>query len=99
LVPGAFASVAAAPAAAVAVKVTGDPLAPLSVAMAVCAPDAVPSVHTVLAIPFTSVAAEVGSTEALGAVVDQATVAPAGAPSSVTTTRSGVASDCPTVPV
>jgi hypothetical protein len=83
----------------VAVKLTGDPLAPLRVAWAVWEPETVPRVHALLAIPFASVVEE-AVREALGAVVDQATVSPDdGAPFSVTTTWSGFASGCATVPV
>src|SRR2546426_8039210 len=48
-------SCVAAPASAVAVKVTGEPARPLTDAVAVCVPTAGPSVCVELAIPFTSV--------------------------------------------
>jgi hypothetical protein len=72
---------------AVAENDTGDPLAPLRLAVAVCEPEMVPSVQAVVAIPLASVTAEVGLTVPPDAVVAQVTVVPAlAAPASVTTT-------------
>jgi hypothetical protein len=83
--------VVAASGAAVAVKVTGDPVAPLRVALAAWAPDPVPRVHEVLAIPFASVVEDAGLSEPLAALVLHATVeVEEGTPFSVTNTRSGV---------
>jgi hypothetical protein len=100
LSPAAFASDAAAPGVAVAVNVTGDPVAPLNVALAVCEPETVPSVQALAATPFASVTADVGFREAPAVPVDQVTVEPAAAvPPSVTDTLSGCASACPTTAV
>jgi hypothetical protein len=100
LSPAPFASDAAAPGIAVAVKVTGDPVAPLNVALAVCEPETVPSVQALAATPFASLTADVGFREAPAAPVDQVTVEPAAAvPPSVTDTLSGCASACPTTAV
>jgi hypothetical protein len=71
---------------AVAENETGEPFAPLRVAVAVCDPETVPSVQAVVATPFASVTAEVGVREP-PEVVAQVTVVPAlAAPASVTTT-------------
>ena len=70
-----------------ALKLTGDPVAPSSVAWAVCAPAVGPSVQVVALIPSASVATEVGATDP--PVVDQVTVTfSCGSPSTVTSTRS-----------
>jgi hypothetical protein len=82
------------------VKVTGEPAAPLNVALAVCEPETVPSVHPVLAMPFASVTADGGLSEAPAVAVAQVTVEPAEAvPALVTITLSGSASGWPTAPV
>ncbi len=85
---------------AVAEKVTGDPLAPASVAVACCVPAALPSVQVMVAMPFASVNDVVGATDAPVACAAQLTVVPTcGAPFSVTTTRSGLGSAVPTCAV
>ena len=90
----------AAPDDAVAENVTGEPVAPLSVAWAAWVPASVPRVHVVLAIPSASEGADGGSTDPPAAEVDQETVTPEdGVPPSVTSTRSGAPSGCPTVPL
>jgi hypothetical protein len=51
-------------------------------------------------MPLASVTAEAGFREAPATVVDHVTVLPEdAAPSSVTTTRSGAAKGCPTLPL
>jgi hypothetical protein len=82
---------------ALAVKLAGE-LAPLTLAVAVCEPEVVPSVQVVLAWPLASVVPGVGS-RLPPDVVAQVTVVPAlAAPASVTVTVSGPASGCPTTP-
>src|SRR5262245_30925715 len=72
---------------AVALKVTGDPVAPSNVAWAVCAPAVGPSVQVVALIPSASVATEAGATDPADA--DQVTVTfSCGSPPTVTSTRS-----------
>lgn len=58
-----------------AVKVTGDPAAPLKAASAICGPEVFPNVHALLAIPSASVVEEAAS-DAPGTMVDHVTVAP-----------------------
>src|SRR5215212_7379443 len=90
LLPPASERAAGSPGLAVALKVTGEPLAALSVARALCGPATVPNAQELLAMPFASVGVEAGVMLPFGPVVDQVTVAPAaGAPPSVTTTWSG----------
>ncbi len=91
----------AAPGVAVAVKVTGDPVAPLKVAVAVWVPAVWPNVQVALDIPMASVAPEfAGLTAAPVPEVAHVTVVPTcGVPLNVTTTRSGLARAVVTAPV
>ena len=90
----------AAPEVAVAVKPTGEPVAPLRVAVADCCPDVWPSVHVVVAMPVASVTDFGGFTEEPAPTAAHATESPAtGAPLSVTRTRSGFVRLVATVPV
>jgi hypothetical protein len=57
-----------------ALKIAGDPAAPDTVAVAVCVPEVVPSVQSVLAAPLASVATDVGLSWLLAAAVAQLTV-------------------------
>jgi hypothetical protein len=72
--PPALATLVAASALAVAVNVTGDPVAPDTAARAVCVPETDPSVQLLLATPLASVVAEAGVMTPFAAVVDQLTV-------------------------
>jgi hypothetical protein len=80
------------PGVAVAVNVRGDPVAPLSVAVAVCAPEVWPSFHVVVATPFMSVTDVSGVTEAPEPAAAHVTVSPDFGVPRVTTTRSGLGS-------
>src|SRR5437870_5425832 len=76
LLPETSATLAAAPAAAVAVKVTGEPVRPETDAVTVLVPATVPSLSTVCARPAASLAALNGVTEPPPAVTVKATVVP-----------------------
>jgi hypothetical protein len=65
--PELIARFAAAPAVAVALNVTGDPVRPVTVAVADCDPAAVPSVHVVPARPLPFVDTDVLPTDPLPA--------------------------------
>ena len=94
------ASVVAAPGRAVAEKLTGDPLAPETVAVAVRVPAACGSVQVDAAKPEASVTPLVGAITAPVPAALHVTVAPtSGCPSRVTRTRIGLASAWPTVPL
>src|SRR5882672_543305 len=89
-------SCVAAPASAVAVKVTGEPARPLTDAVAVCVPTAGPSVCVELAIPFTSVRDVAGFIDPPAEPTAQWTGTPwTGRP---TATESALASAVPTTP-
>ena len=95
-----IASFAAAPAVAVAVKVTGLPVSPVALAVSVLVPGVVPSVHDVTAaMPLPFVAPLVGLTVPPPDVTVNVTVTSAtGLPApSRTSTDGGVATAVPTV--
>src|SRR5438093_453283 len=93
-------SCVAAPASAVAVKVTGEPARPLTDAVAVCVPTVGPSVCVELAIPFTSVRDVAGFIDPPAEPTAQWTGTPwTGRPTAfLTATESAVASAVPTTP-
>src|SRR5687768_11355678 len=61
---------------AIAVNVSGEPVAPSRIAVAVWGPTLVPSVHVVLAMPLASVTAVAGFTAAPSSSVSQVTFDP-----------------------
>src|SRR5690349_4133621 len=87
---------AAAPAMPVALNATGEPVAPDTVALAACAPAVWPSVQVPVAMPDASVTALAGATDPPAAALQTTVVPLCGAPSLVTTTRSGFARAVPT---
>ncbi len=89
----------AGPGVAVAVNVTGDPEAPLSVAVAVWVPAVCPSVQVAVAVPEASVMPGFVML-ATAPTATQVTVSPCfGVPPTVTSTRSGFGSTVATVAV
>ena len=84
---------------AFAVKPTGDPSAPVTVAVAVWVPGSGPRVQVVVAMPSASVS-EVGGASRPPSGVAQVTATPScGSEVRVITTRSSPASASPTTPV
>src|SRR5690242_19903184 len=86
--PAFFVTFTGAPGVAVAVKVTGEPLRPPEVAVAVCAPAVSPRIHCAVAMPLPFVI-ELGVMEPPPLVTAQETVTPlTGLTPSVTSTES-----------
>src|SRR5574341_1471954 len=100
LLPEARMSCVATPAAACAVKVTGEPVSPVTEAVAACGPAAGPSVQVTLACPAASVGVAGAETLPPPAPLAQVTVAALTGLlyGSATRTVSACGSACPTVP-